>query len=340
MRRMTFGKHSYWVVTLTGVLLISMTGCFIKVKEKKSSDPQPYTSSHHYYSSYGTDSSYSASNNTSNDSEKSLVDNSCESMSKKLPVNVHYDLNESLGNGRVVVIEAFDNSYLNGLPVAEAIITNYDARQKGNSSDTEIELEPGTYYLRAHIRKDEPLNKPLGYQDLELAAQSDRSIWGATSVVVSVELEKFDRYAVMECNRTPANLYLDQLFIDKDQLPGTNARIRIKMALAEGFEVADRKKVLVELRDDDDFAYSPVYQFTLQSELFLIEGRARETEFVSPELDIGRYTLLVFIDANDNGFLDVSELAAIFERADEPALIKIEQNRTETVSMTLSPYGE
>ncbi len=332
-----------------------MTACVVEVQEDKEDSG--------YYASKGTDTSYRDNyyilpspwnakvgscdhySDPYHDVETLLCyeddenewHTNCESGEcQALSVNVHYMLSEDLGDGQKVIVEAFDNPHFSGSPKSSLIMTNFDASRPGKHQDEVLFLKPGEYYFRAYIDHQENPALPYQYQGMEVITDRPLGVFGALSDLTKVVVETGSYQRAQQ----PVNIYLDQLLKRPGFEEPTNARIRFKLDISEGFDVPLDRKVMIQLFDGEDFAYNPIHRFEIPSENFLVVGRLGQYEFITPDLPEGRYFIQVFLDPSENGYWDSEEPGAIYYRYGEKGIVVVKENRTETISLNLEVAEE
>jgi len=248
-----------------------------------------------------------------------------------VPVNVHYMLTQDLGYNNRVMIEAFDNSKFTGSPVSSLEMTNFDASRAGTHSEDVVFLEPGEYYFRAFISNESRQNIPYEYQGMELVGDSPVGVFGALSDATRAII---DRRGDWTSTRS-VQIYLDKLFKKPGAEVPTNAHLRIKLSVADDYETPVGNKVLIQLFDKGDFSYEPVVKFEMASENLRIVGSVGKAEFISPDLEVGRYFIRAFLDLSNNGYYDEGEPVAILTRAGEKSRANIIEDRTETIELKM-----
>jgi hypothetical protein len=253
--------------------------------------------------------------------------NNCQAVD----VSVHYMLTEDLGPSNRVVVEAFDNPRFRGWPLANLEISNFDATGPGKSKADVLFLDPGEYYFRAYVSTDDHENLPYEYQGMILVGNRPVGYFGALSGPTKVVVDP------AKGQSSPATIYLDTLLKRPGEDLPTHAHLRLKLSVAEGTNVPLAHKVFIQILERDDFSYDPNISYEVASETFMIVGREGTSEFVSPDMPIGRYFVRVFLDLDSNGFLDEGEPVAYYVKNGEHGMINIEANRTETISLVLAP---
>jgi hypothetical protein len=257
---------------------------------------------------------------------------SCKSEScQEVNVYVHYMLNEDLGNSRTVAVEAFDNPNFHGSPVSTVQISNFNASRAGSYDETTIYLEPGEYYLRSFVAKEDEQLTPYSYEDMELVGGRPVGVMGALSSpeVLRVEPRDQERWA------DPVHLSLDKLFKKPGEGPGTGAFLRISFEIAATETIPESTDVIVQLHDDVDLNRRPQASFKMPTEKLLITGHVGKAEFLTPELELGTFIVFAFVDTNGNGFYDAGELAQISALLGEPRAIQVQADRTAPLSLVL-----
>jgi hypothetical protein len=248
---------------------------------------------------------------------------------REVRVDVHYMLSEDIGEDQFVVVEAFDNPRFAGQPATTGLLNGFDATGPGEHDGLTLQLTPGEYYLRAYVSTGSENTLPYEYGDMQLVSDHPVGIFGAGSAPVKVDLRGDADTA------QSVDIYLDKLFKRKGAGEGTAAFLRVELAIADGVDIPVGGKVLVELFDNDDFAYAPVHSFEIATENFLVEGRRGRTELVTPELGLGRFYLRAYLDASGNGFWDEAEPVATYMTGGIKGLLEIKAKRTESVALTL-----
>jgi hypothetical protein len=246
-------------------------------------------------------------------------------------VYTHYMLTDDLGQDRVVHVEAFDNPNFQGAPAGQVRIANFAARQ-GEWKDADLFLEPGEYYIRAYLTTDDDAIVPYSLGDMTLVSDQPVGVFGALSQaeMVRVAPRQQDHYPA------PVHVYLDKKFEKPGAEPDTNAHLRLSLAIEDGQSAPDGRHVIMRLYTGRDLAVSPAADFSMASEMFLIQGRVGKAEFLTPSVKEGDYLVFAFIDANGNDAYDAGELAALHQVNQQPAAVSIKKNRTESLSLTLT----
>ena len=249
---------------------------------------------------------------------------------KEVNVMVSYLLTEDLGAGHTVVVEAFDNHLFKGNPQSVLRLANFDASRPGTRAEDSLLLSPGEYYLRAYIATNEEPILPYQYGDMELVTDKPLGVYGALSEVSKV--------VVAPTSAPPVSLHivLDKLFQKPDSQPPTHAHLRAIITLDPSFVVPRGQELVIQLHEQEDFAFHPVYRFKVASENLLVSGSEGRTEFYSDQLDIGKYFVFVYLDVSGNGFYDEGEPQQTYIKFGEKGLINIERDKTVTIPLQLS----
>ncbi len=256
----------------------------------------------------------------------------CESSNcQALDVNVHYLLSKDLGASQRVVVEAFDNAVFSGSPRASLTLSDFDASKAGAYKQSVLFIEPGNYYFRAYIDNNESGELPYQYQGMEPIEARPHGTFGAMSNLSQVSVMPGSAYM-----RQPLNIYIDKLLKQPGYEEKTAAHIRMQLSFAEGIEIPYKKKVVIQLFDQEDFNFEPVHSFEIVSESFLVVGKERSFEFITPDLPEGRYFIRAFLDDSENGYLDENEAVAVFTRFGELGLITVREKRTESIELELT----
>ncbi|TWW08343.1 hypothetical protein E3A20_25290 [Planctomyces bekefii] len=257
---------------------------------------------------------------------------SCKSDScQAVHVYTHYMLQDYLGESRVVQVEAFDNQYFQGAPASQVRIAHFNAKQ-GEWKEVDLFVEPGEYYLRAFLTTDRDQAVPYSLGGMELKGDEPFGVLGALSgpELIRVAPSHQDPYP------DPVHIYLDQLFKKPGSEPETNAHLRINFTVADQSRIVDGRRVIIRLQKSRDLAERPAAEYSLASELLLIQGRVGRAEFLSPSLNPGVYFVFAFIDENLNNSYDGGELAALASEGGVPKPITIVQERTLTLPLALT----
>jgi hypothetical protein len=257
---------------------------------------------------------------------------SCRAAScRPVKVYAHYMLSNDLGDARVVHVEAFDNEHFQGAPVGTVTIGDFPART-GTWRDSELYLEPGEYYLRAYLTTSDAVVVPYVLGDMQLVGAAPVGVYGALSgaQAVRVEPRQMDQFT------DPVHIYLDKLFEKPGDAPDTHAHLRADLKVQEGVVVPDGREVRINLYSSSDLATKPVYEFSMPSALFLVQGRVGRAEFVTPSLAEGAYVVYAWVDADSDGFADEDEASGLFQVDGQAKKVEIVKDRTESVALTLA----
>lgn len=302
-------------------------------------DPQP---SDRYYATDTESCSYDYRSYTSGD--VTIIKPTCRSNKEyrwlstcesgkceTLDVHVHYMRLEELGTNMAVQVEAFDNQNFQGAPKATTAMFNYNAK-RGEWKKVPLKLAPGDYYIRAYMTNEDGGRVPYNFGGMELVADRPVGVVGVLSGAERVSVEP--KYSRKES--TPVHVYLDKLFKKPGTEPETKAFLRIKIKTQDPAAVVSGKKIRIQLRQGEDLDANPDFEFTMASDLLLVRDGIGEAEFVSPSLAEGNYTVLTFVDTNDNSYLDPTELQNFYAESGATKMIEIRKNFTRTISATLS----
>lgn len=248
---------------------------------------------------------------------------------QKSEVFVVYGLSQDLGIDNSVVLEAFDNPRFSGSPIASARLTGFSATRPGDTARTTLYLAPGSYYLRAFISSDRDAIAPYEYGGMELVSNKPVGFFGAASGPQSLHVEG-------EGARVPpVTVTLNHLFKTPEADSPSDAHLRIRFRVDPAL-VQVNQRLIIELRDTTDFAFNPSATFFVASDTLLVEGKEGQAEFTTRNLIPGDYSVLAFIDANNNGFADEDELQQTYSQAGTPALLRIAPRRTESIQLSLN----
>ena len=258
---------------------------------------------------------------------------SCKEAScQSVKVFTHYMLNDDLGSGHPVHVEAFDNPNFQGAPAASVTLTHFDAKM-GEWKDADLYLQPGEYYLRAYMStSDDDSVQPYVFGGMQLVKGGPVGVYGALSgaEMVRVAPREQDPYP------PPVHIYLDRQFKEPGTEPDTNAHIRLSLTLADGLTAPDAREVKIRLQRSADLNQTPVAEFSMPSALFLVQGRVGHADYLTPSLDEGDYVVFVYLDANGNNLVDDGEWSAINKQNGQPFAVHIVKDRTEPVALTLT----
>jgi len=258
---------------------------------------------------------------------------SCKSSAcQEVPVYVHYMLANDLGAERTVAVEAFDNPNFHGTPKSTVQLTSFDASEAGKFEKTIIYLEPGEYYLRAFVAREDEAVSPYAYQDMELVGDRPLGVHGALSSpeVITVKPRDMEHWA------NPIHIKLDKLFQKPGTGPGTKAFLRINFEVAQTDKIPEARTVVIQLLEDSDINANPQATFNMPTENLLISSHMGKAEFLTPEVNTGTFVVFAFLDANGNGFYDAGELSQLHSLLGEPRAVTIRANRTTPISLALT----
>jgi hypothetical protein len=309
---MSFSKSALLMLSLSPVF----TACYAEIHE----DPNTPHSTTVWGDSGDSDSS----------GKEPSMNRTCKKLScSKLPVYVIYSLAQNLGKDNVVTIEAFTNSQFEGSPVASASITGFDATGTGSLSESELMLQPGKYYLRAFINNTNKVAAPYEYGGMKLISNRPVGFFGVASGAHSVIVEDNDSHSA------PVTIKLGYLFKSSEKEDPTDANMRILFNVENGKVAESKRKLRIELRNSLDLAATPEAVYTLPSESLLVSGSLGSAEFVARNLPSGKYSVLAFVDSNNNEFLDEGELQQVYTTNEGTGYVNVQPRRTETIRLTL-----
>lgn len=292
-------------------------GCSLDLKhEKKDQDPQVVPQYPQSSPQYPADSS----NSVEKSSGELFGDH-------EAPVFVHYMASEDLGDEVAAFVEVFDNRFAQGAPTQVVPISGFRAH-RGSWTQTPVKLAAGTHWLRAYLTTADDRRLPYEIGDMLPSESVESTVYGSVSRVEELVIDK--NQAV-----TPTNLFFNSLLVRPGTEPETNARIRINLTVADGVVINADRKVRVELRETDDLQVEPVARLGFSSNLLLIEGRHGQTEYVTPNLPEGKYTVFAFIDEDGNDRYDAGEAAQLYVKNGAALLIKVEKNRLTPIDLQL-----
>lgn len=247
---------------------------------------------------------------------------------KEVDIMVVYGLNESISAQSTVVVEAFDNPRFAGSPLASARVTGFDASHLGSSTHASLYLAPGDFFVRAYLSTDEEVVAPYEYGNMELVSNKPVGYHGAASGPQSIHVD------ADAPSGTPFTVTLAHLFkAPQDELP-SDANLRIRLHVNPE-SVTVNERLLIELRDTTDFAVTPVATYFIPSDSLLVEGKKGQGEFIARNLAPGKYSILAYLDSNNNGFADDEEIQQTFRKEGAPDFVRIVERRTETIDLTL-----
>ena len=247
---------------------------------------------------------------------------------KKISVFSHYMIEKDLGDDHFLQIEAFDNPSFYGVPIGAVEVPNFEASQ-GAWTKAELHLSSGTYYLRAHLTNAQDERIPYNFSGMELLADKPMGVYGALSSIQSIHVQADSD------STDPVHIYLDKLFVNEGSIPETNARVRVKMQLADGLELDAGRNVYIRLYEDEDFERTPALEIKSNSNQFRDPGNLGHAEVVSDDFSVGNYLVQVFVDLDSNGFFDEGEPTAVYSQNNVPAYVTLVEDTIRTISVTL-----
>jgi len=316
----TCSKRSMPLITASVAALVSLVGCYAEIHE---THPYPDNSSGpiYYPSQPSSDSKDSSSKHVEPPVNALCRNQTC----RKVNVFVIYTLREDLGQGNNVVLEAFDNSRFEGSPQATALISGFDASGSGSISEGQLMLTPGKYYIRAFISQQSATAAPYEYGGMKLVSNKPVGYYGAASGAHSILVGE------KPTDEAPLTIKLNYLFKSDEKEVPSDANLRIQFTTAQDAKIESSRKLRIELRDTSDFAATPKASYSLPSDSLLVSGRIGKAEFVARNLIPAKYTVLAYIDTNDNEYPDAEEM----KQSTAAGFITIAGKRTETISMQL-----
>ena len=251
---------------------------------------------------------------------------------QEVPVSVGYMLAEDLGRTGVT-IEAFDNSYFNGAPVASVHLGNFDTSTPGSYKSTSVFLSPGAYYFRAYLNNQWDQIVPYQYQNHELVGNKPLGVFGAISAPSTYLLSP--KFPELRNHVLPVHITIDKLLRKPGQPLGTKAFLRLKLEAQPAEQIPVGRKVMIGLYPDEDIHQAPSAEFKMPTEKLLVVGQVGQAEFLTPELEVGKYIVFAWIDSNGNEFPDDHEASAMSTRLGQPWAVSITANRTAVLEMSL-----
>lgn len=249
-----------------------------------------------------------------------------------LPIVVTYLQEKDIGDNMWAVVEAYDNPYFLGAPKGYDVIQNFHAEDLGYRRGTVLTLPTGFYYLRTYLVEPNQVTLPENIKGKVPANLQPPSTFSAISSVQKVTVEWNGQNPCMDA----VNLNLDQLYVDPQAQPRTDAKFRMQIKLGDGLTVERKMKLKIELFHDKEFDVIPAYSYTLPSESLLIQGALGQTEFMTPNLETGFYYVRIFYDANQNDAFDPGELVGFAKEADVIVPLKLEEKHTIVVPLVLA----
>ena len=245
-------------------------------------------------------------------------------------VQVHYEVDKDLGERQAVVVEAFDNRHFTGSPVATTSLSNFDTSRTGERVDTRLFLPSVSFYLRAFISREDQTVIPYSYQDMELVANKPMGVYGAISQIQSIDVYEGD-------NRLDdVDIVINKLFTKPGTEPVTHAKARIKIKTSDIEEIDNDRKIMIQFLDSKDIYRNPEYLFELNTASLKVVGKEGSAEFVTPNLEPGKYVVFVYIDSDANGFYDDGEFAQISTDSGSSNLIEVKEDRTALIELDLT----
>ena len=303
---------------------VFLTSCYAEIHE------HPTDSSPVIYSNSGSGMSSNSNKKSTDNVKEPPVNTICRSQDcRKIPVYVIYTLNQDLGVSNTVVIEAFENSNFEGSPQATATLSGFDASGTGKISEGQLALAAGKYYLRAFITNKNAAAAPYEYGGMKLVSNKPVGYFGAASGAQSLIVESG------KGDSAPVTIKLNYLFKSDEKETPSDANLRVQFSIPQSSVVEPNRKLRIELRDSTDMACTPKANYFLPSDTLLVSGRMGRAEFVARNLQPGKYTVLAYMDLNDNEYPDSGELQQTWNSNGSPALVTILQNRTETIKLEL-----
>ena len=244
-----------------------------------------------------------------------------------VPLFLHYMLEQSFETPTPLRVEVFNNPYFNGYPVKHLILTDFDAKL-GSWQRTEISLPAGEFFIRAYFSNQKTIQSPDSFGDMINIDQTPNGVYGALSSPKKI---------VVTDDQTPdpVHIFLNHLYVKEGSLPKTNAHLRLRLNVIDGETAEDRRWIHIELRSDDDFSRSALISKRFPSETLLIENRQGSAEFILENLPIGNYTVMVYIDNDENGFYDENELLATYQKNQQIGLVETRADSTKSITLTL-----
>ncbi len=245
-----------------------------------------------------------------------------------LNVFAHYSLHENLGINRTLVIEAFENAQFSGSPVANIRIAGFDASRPNSSDLEEMYLAPGEYYFRAYFTTSDAQPTPYPMDGMILVGDEPVGVYGALSGAKRV---------VVNPNQKPEviNIYINQLFQKPGSEPDTHARIRMRLNVSPDDFILANRDVRIFLLKTPDIEAKPLYNLSFSSNMLLVHGQEYSAEYVTPSLAVASYYVFAFLDENNNGYYDSTELGAFYLENQEVSSFPVERDRTRSLQLTL-----
>jgi hypothetical protein len=254
---------------------------------------------------------------------------------QEVPITVSYLLSEDMGHTGVTV-EAFNNASFTGAPVGTVHVSNFDTSRRGSYRSTSMFLSPGMYYFRAFVNNEWDRIVPYQYQNLQLVGERPIGIAGGMSLPLPHFVTRDDAsLRFYSAASTPVHITIDKLFRKPGQPLNTKAFLRIKFNVDNTSEVPVGRDVLIGLYPDDDIYQAPSAQFKMPTEKLLVVGQVGQADFLTPELEVGKYVVFAWIDQNGNEFPDDNERSSMSMNLGQPKALDISANRTALLEMTL-----
>ena len=242
----------------------------------------------------------------------------------RLPVKVVYAQTENIGPNYWLVLEAFDNALFIGSPVEIVTQPGFDATRAGNDMVVPIYLDHSQYYLRAYLVDVSPAI-PFELGGLELIKDKPVGVLGVLSSPLAVTPSTEEKCP------PPVELGLNQTFRSSEIT--TEARIRLMMTHSTPENIEPDKDLIMQLRTGDDLEQNPIKEWRMSSNGLLIRSQLGKAEYVTEQLELGRYFLTVFIDQNANGYIDIGEWFT------EMVMVKVEGEKTLGVNLEFQEFN-
>lgn len=243
-------------------------------------------------------------------------------------VFAHYMLPKDLGPGQTLRIEAFDNPQFRSSPVASLELVGFDTSHPNSTNEEAFFLAPGEYYFRAYLTYEGDSPTPYPFHGMDLVGGRPVGFFGALSGAKRVLIESTDDKEII-------HITIDQLYEKPQPEEDSLAKLRLQISVDPDLTIPTHRDIHVVLSTVTDLEATPAYDFTVSTNELLIAGQENETDFVSPSLTPGSYYVFTYIDANGNGFADKDEAAAFVLDGEDPALVKVEKNRTRNAKVQL-----
>ncbi len=256
---------------------------------------------------------------------------SCQSSTcVAVPIHVKYLMSELPQSASTVQVEAFDNPYFYGSPMSSVMISGYNPDRPGYSKSSTLYLGRGEYFVRAYLTDRYDNNTPYEYDGMELISNKPIAIHGALSGAEKLVISS------PKADQAPSiDLFLDKLFRKPQAETPSEAHLRLQLSVAGGIEVPHNRDIRIQLRGTEDLAAHPDAEFLIPSERLLVSSDVGKTEHLITNLDVGQYSLFIFVDSNSNGYHDAGEAYAIQGQLESPQWITLTAERTLTLSLPL-----